>query len=164
MRSRVLRSSIPVSALLLSFAFAASGQQWEDFKTNLAPTAPSPERAVDRMLEIAHLKPGETLYDLGCGDGRILIAAANQLSGALGGIQLARVQRQSIRAQRVSASNRNLAIGIHMVDGFRTNIAEKKSAIVGAYRPFGKNESFLNQLRLRTGRNDARNPSRCLRR
>lgn len=78
MRSRVLRSSIPVSALLLSFALAASGQQWEDFKTNLAPTAPSPERAVDRMLEIAHLKPGETLYDLGCGDGRILIAAAKR--------------------------------------------------------------------------------------
>ncbi len=78
MRSRVLRSSIPVSALLLSFALAASGQHFEDFKTNLAPTAPSPERAVDRMLEVAHLKPGETLYDLGCGDGRILIAAAKR--------------------------------------------------------------------------------------
>jgi cyclopropane fatty-acyl-phospholipid synthase-like methyltransferase len=30
------------------------------------------------MLEVAALKPGETLYDLGCGDGRILIAAASR--------------------------------------------------------------------------------------
>jgi SAM-dependent methyltransferase len=99
MRSRVLRSSIPVSALLLSFAFAASGQQWEDFKTNLAPTAPSPERAVDRMLEIAHLKPGETLYDLGCGDGRILIAAAKRYKVKGVGIEI------SSRLSQVATEN-----------------------------------------------------------
>jgi SAM-dependent methyltransferase len=78
MELRVLSSGILVSALTFVCGSAAWGQTLEDFKTNLAPTVGSPERAVFGMLEMAHLKPGDTLYDLGCGDGRILIAAAER--------------------------------------------------------------------------------------
>jgi len=58
----------------------AFGQQPSlgDYRNNLAPYVGSPEHAVDKMLEIANLKPGEVIYDLGCGDGRILIAAASK--------------------------------------------------------------------------------------
>ena len=45
-------------------------------------------RVVDRMLELAHLKPGETLYDLGCGDGRILIAAAEKYKVKAVGVEI----------------------------------------------------------------------------
>ena len=31
---------------------------------------------MDRMLELANIRPGDTVFDLGCGDGRIVIAAA----------------------------------------------------------------------------------------
>jgi SAM-dependent methyltransferase len=99
MRSRVLGSGIPVSTMLLFFALAGYGQQLEDFKTNLAPRTPSPEQAVDRMLEIAHLKPGETVYDLGCGDGRILIAAAKRYKVKGVGIEI------SNRLSEVAAEN-----------------------------------------------------------
>src|SRR5207247_11442593 len=37
---------------------------------------PSRLEAVRRMLDIAKPRPGELLYDLGCGDGRLLIVAA----------------------------------------------------------------------------------------
>lgn len=76
MRCRVLCFSIPVSILVLALQLQA--QELKDFKNNLAPTVGSPERAIDKMLEMASPKPGETLYDLGCGDGRILIAAAER--------------------------------------------------------------------------------------
>jgi len=33
---------------------------------------------VQKMLEAGHVKAGETVYDLGSGDGRILIAAVQQ--------------------------------------------------------------------------------------
>ncbi|MDO8560193.1 MAG: hypothetical protein Q7S23_04155 [bacterium] len=46
-----------------------------------APWLPMPKADVRRMLALAHLRRGELLYDLGCGDGRILAAAAR--SGAL---------------------------------------------------------------------------------
>ncbi len=78
MRCRMLRFSVPVLVLGLGLTAYAQQPDLKDFKTNLAPTVGSPERAIDKMLEMANPKPGETLYDLGCGDGRILIAAAER--------------------------------------------------------------------------------------
>lgn len=43
-----------------------------------AAPIPSRRSTVDAMLRLAQVKPGETLYDLGSGDGRILFAAAAQ--------------------------------------------------------------------------------------
>ena len=37
---------------------------------------PTPYEVVDKMLELADVRPGEIVYDLGCGDGRIPVAAA----------------------------------------------------------------------------------------
>jgi SAM-dependent methyltransferase len=37
---------------------------------------PSPEPVVEAMTQLAAVKPGDVVYDLGCGDGRIVIAAA----------------------------------------------------------------------------------------
>ena len=39
---------------------------------------PTPPEVVDEMLRMAHVGKGDVLYDLGCGDGRIVIAAAKQ--------------------------------------------------------------------------------------
>lgn len=41
----------------------------------LVPYVPSKMRVVQKMIEAAKLKPKETVFDLGCGDGRLLIAA-----------------------------------------------------------------------------------------
>ncbi len=41
-----------------------------------APWVPLGKRDTDRLLHLAQLKPGEVLYDLGCGDGRLVVAAA----------------------------------------------------------------------------------------
>jgi len=44
----------------------------------LAPFVPTPLEVVQKMLEMAEVGPADVLYDLGCGDGRIVIAAAEQ--------------------------------------------------------------------------------------
>jgi protein-L-isoaspartate O-methyltransferase len=85
-------------ALLTLFVAASQGQimiafgqkpaSVADYRNNLAPYVGSPERAVDKMLEAAALKPGEVLYDLGCGDGRILIAAASRFKIKAVGIEI----------------------------------------------------------------------------
>jgi SAM-dependent methyltransferase len=39
---------------------------------------PTPQDVVDRMLELAEVKPDDLVYDLGCGDGRIVVTAAQR--------------------------------------------------------------------------------------
>jgi len=109
MRCRMLRFSIPVSMLALGLALPACAQEpdLKDFKTNLAPTVGSPERAIDKMLAMASPKPGETLYDLGCGDGRILIAAAQRYKVKGVGIEisnrLAETAAENVKKHRLQS-------------------------------------------------------------
>jgi SAM-dependent methyltransferase len=50
-----------------------------------APWVPTPKNRVRKMLDLAKLKKGETLYDLGCGDGRLVhIASAEYGIDAVG--------------------------------------------------------------------------------
>src|SRR5579862_3568060 len=58
------------------------------YSNKLAPYVSSPGHVVDEMLALAGLKAGETLYDLGCGDGRILIAAASKYKVKAIGVEI----------------------------------------------------------------------------
>src|SRR5438105_4258164 len=49
-----------------------------------APYLPTLKPQVKTALELADLKPGQTLLELGCGDGRVLIAAAKRGCNAVG--------------------------------------------------------------------------------
>ncbi len=40
---------------------------------------PTPQKVVDKMLAVAKVGKGDVLYDLGCGDGRIVVTAAKEL-------------------------------------------------------------------------------------
>ena len=55
---------------------------------DLAPYVPTPRVVVDKMLELAKAGPGDILYDLGCGDGRIVITAARRFGTRGVGIDL----------------------------------------------------------------------------
>ena len=45
---------------------------------SLAPYVPTPQNVVDRMLQLAEVASNDVVYDLGCGDGRIVITAAKK--------------------------------------------------------------------------------------
>jgi hypothetical protein len=48
------------------------------------PFVPTPQKVVDAMLTLAAVKPGDTVYDLGCGDGRIAITAVEKFKAKKG--------------------------------------------------------------------------------
>jgi cyclopropane fatty-acyl-phospholipid synthase-like methyltransferase len=50
----------------------------------VVPFVPSPQEVVDKMLDLAGVKSGDLLYDLGSGDGRIVISAARRGAKAVG--------------------------------------------------------------------------------
>ena len=53
-----------------------------------APFVPSPTEKVKRMLKLANPKPGEILYDLGSGDGKILIEAVKKYGVRAIGVEI----------------------------------------------------------------------------
>ncbi|HOW64508.1 MAG TPA: methyltransferase domain-containing protein [Candidatus Paceibacterota bacterium] len=69
-----------------SAGIAIQGSKTEAAKTSpAAPTrkpdvvfVPTPQKVVDKMLEMAEVKSGDVVYDLGCGDGRIVVTAAKK--------------------------------------------------------------------------------------
>jgi predicted RNA methylase len=76
-----------IALIALVAGLPCLGQQFGPME-NLAPNLPTPELIVHRMLEAGHVKAGETVYDLGSGDGRILIAAAQDFGARGIGIEI----------------------------------------------------------------------------
>ncbi len=56
---------------------------WQEVHRDV-PYVPSPYEVVEEMLRLAQPKPGDILYDLGCGDGRIVVEAARRGIKAVG--------------------------------------------------------------------------------
>ncbi len=67
----------------------------------VAPFDPTPQEVVERMLALARVKKGDVVYDLGSGDGRILIAAAKKYGVHAVGFEidpgLAKLARENAR-------------------------------------------------------------------
>lgn len=59
---------------------------WPRFRG--APWLPMPMRAVHKMLAMAEVGPGDVVYDLGCGDGRLIVAAARCYGARAVGIEI----------------------------------------------------------------------------
>jgi SAM-dependent methyltransferase len=79
-RGRLLRL---ICLVLLPGATLLTGASGPAFRApmspqSLAPFVPTPDDVVDRMLTLAKVTRDDIVYDLGCGDGRIPIAAARK--------------------------------------------------------------------------------------
>ncbi len=71
----------------------------------LAPFDPTPQEVVDRMLALAAVKKGDVVYDLGAGDGRVVITAAKKYGVKAVGFEidpgLVKLARENVRKQGV---------------------------------------------------------------
>ena len=85
---------------LLSIGLLAAAA-WAQNQEKLAPYYPTPETIVVKMLELGDLKAGEKMFDLGSGDGRIVIAAAGKFHAEAIGVELDKdLCRQSLERIR----------------------------------------------------------------
>ena len=80
----VLAIRLPVAVYpTVSAAFHPAQGLGPGSERSLAPFVATPTDVVERMLSLAGVGPNDVVYDLGCGDGRIVIAAAQKF-GARG--------------------------------------------------------------------------------
>jgi predicted RNA methylase len=97
-------STLFVSAmLLLTMLVPGWAQQPKDGVEKLAPFYPTPESVVQKMLELGELKKGQWHYDLGSGDGRIVIMAAQKFGAHSIGFEIdeALYQRSMTKIQNL---------------------------------------------------------------
>jgi predicted RNA methylase len=78
--------TLPVAILVISAGLPGYSQKFSP--ENLAPSIPTPSSVVDRMLDAAHVKATDVVYDLGSGDGRIVIAAAQKYGAKAVGVEM----------------------------------------------------------------------------
>lgn len=79
----------------------------------LAPYLPTPNVIVDRMLQFGSLKPNEKMYDLGSGDGRIVIMAAQKYLADAVGIEFDYdlVRESQNKIKRAGLKNAGIILG-----------------------------------------------------
>lgn len=112
-----LRAVVLYGALVTGWLFLQAAHARD------VPFVPTPEAVVETMLELAKVGPADVVYDLGSGDGRIVIAAA-QKHGARGvGID---IDPQRIKEARDNAREAGVADRVEFRRGdlFKANLSE----------------------------------------
>jgi SAM-dependent methyltransferase len=82
--------------------------------TDGGPFVPTPWEIVDEMLKLAEIRPDDVVYDLGSGDGRLVIAAAERRGAR--GVGIERHPDLVVRAREIAAQ-RGLADRVKFVEG-----------------------------------------------
>lgn len=114
------RGAVPAGlalVLLLASNFASQGGKTK-VKVGYWPT---PTEIVDKMLELAKVTKDDVVYDLGCGDGRIVVAAAKKYRARAVGVDIDHKLLQEARA-RVKAARVEDLVTIRKEDLFETDI------------------------------------------
>src|SRR5262249_12108752 len=104
---------------------------------------PTPQEVVEHMLELAKVKKGDVVYDLGCGDGRIVVTAAKKY-GAYGfgvDIDAQRVRESLENVQRHKVQN---LVTIKQADVFTLDL--KEASVICLYLLPSLNVKLIPQL------------------
>ena len=112
------------AALSVAAGFPASAlAQQAARRTPDVVYVPTPQDVVDAMLKVAHVGKDDVLYDLGCGDGRIVVTAASRFGARGVGIDIDPERVAEARA-RVVAAKVASRVQILQADLFETNFRD----------------------------------------
>src|ERR1700724_435583 len=94
-------------AALVLFTSLAVAQSSQSKHEPDVPYVPTTDEAVNAMLKLADVKPSDIVYDLGCGDGRIVIAAAKEYGAHSVGIDInpQRIQEAKENAKKAGVES-----------------------------------------------------------
>ena len=95
------------------------------------PPVPTKAERIRKALQLANLRPRETLYDLGAGDGRVLFIAARELGARAVGIEVGPIQCAMIWL-RLTANGFGNQIQIKWANFYRADLREADVVFVYA--------------------------------
>ena len=120
-RPALLTSCVLVIALSASVAFAQATQA--PTRTPDVIFVPTPANVVSAMLKTANVTKNDVVYDLGCGDGGIVVAAARDFGARGVGVD---IDPQRIQEANENAKKNGVQDKVKFIQGdlFETNISE----------------------------------------
>ena len=121
---KVRRQVFPVLFMLVTVLILAGPNNLvAQDATSLAPFVPTPQEVVDRMLELAEVSETDIVYDIGCGDGRIVITAAVRYGARGVGID---IDPQRIAESRANAEMAGVSHLVEFIqqDALTVNVSD----------------------------------------
>jgi predicted RNA methylase len=108
--------------LLVTIASSGFAQQFGPAE-NLGPDIPTPQLIVERMLEAGRVTAGDVVFDLGSGDGRVIITAAQKYGARGVGIE---IRPELCRRAKERIKTLNLEDRVRVVEGsaLRVDLSE----------------------------------------
>jgi ribosomal protein L11 methylase PrmA len=97
----------PQLFFFLLLIVAPLAAQWEEGMGEV-PYVPTPQNVVEEMLKLAKVTKGDMVYDLGCGDGRIVITAAQKFQARGTGVDInpVRIKEAEENARKAGVADR----------------------------------------------------------
>jgi len=110
---------------------------------SIAPFVQTPVEVAKKMLEISQIKSGEVLYDLGCGDGRLIILAAKDLGAKATGIEL---REDLIERAKTEIKKLNLEGKVNVIQGNFFEVPISDADVVTLYLTSSANERLRPKM------------------
>jgi SAM-dependent methyltransferase len=142
MQSRCFAQFLP-AVLVLGLAPAAWAQFPGIQPNRLAPYVPSPAKVVDRMLSLAAVSDKDTVYDLGSGDGRIVIMAARQFGAQAVGVE---IDEELVTKTRDRIKELNLDDSVRIVQQDLMDVDLSPASVVTLYLLWTSNKKLRPNL------------------
>jgi ubiquinone/menaquinone biosynthesis C-methylase UbiE len=134
---------VSLSAIVFATAALPGFAQQFGPAENLGPAVPTPQSIVERMLEAGRIKPGDVVYDLGSGDGRIVIAAARIYGVRAVGVEIV---PDLCRRARERIQTEGLTDKIRIVEGSALRIDLSPADVVTMFFMTDSNERLRPAL------------------
>jgi SAM-dependent methyltransferase len=140
----VIRVALSAVALVVLVLDSVAGQQTTTLRKPDVFFVPTPPAVVTAMLDLARVTDKDVVYDLGCGDGRIPIAAAQKYGAHGVGIDIdpKRIEEANANAKAAGVTDK---VSFVNADLFESDIS--KATVVMLYLLPSLNEKLMPKLR-----------------
>jgi len=147
---KVVLSAAMIAALLVFQRATVAGQAQQTLPPPVRTPdifwVPTPDAVVTGMLKLANVGKNDVVYDLGCGDGKIVIAAVQQFGARGVGIDIdpQRIQESNENAKKAGVTDR---VQFILGDIFDPNVKIGDATVVTLYLLPTLNEKLAPRLR-----------------